>query len=77
MSPHHFDSTVLSLDNAAGLAIAAPTLAARRQASGRRAAHGATVWFGVGGGVQLNGCSNVSIDGLTIDYAPTLAQGTV
>eukprot|EP01047_Picozoa_sp_COSAG01_P033896 COSAG01_NODE_2517_length_7524_cov_19.201616_6_plen_334_part_00 len=38
---------------------------------------GATLWFSPGGGLMLHGCSGVYIRGLTIDYAPTLAQGVV
>lgn len=38
---------------------------------------GATLWFSPGGGVMLEGCSDVHIRGLTIDYTPTLAQGVV
>lgn len=36
-----------------------------------------TLWFGPGGGLELKSCSNVVVQGLTIDYFPTVAQGVV
>eukprot|EP00040_Diaphanoeca_grandis_P003270 m.24441 g.24441 ORF g.24441 m.24441 type:complete len:561 (-) comp14609_c0_seq1:35-1717(-) len=38
---------------------------------------GATLWFAVGGGVQLMNCDSIQFVGATIDYYPTLAQGIV
>ena len=38
---------------------------------------GVVLRFDIGGGVGLEGCSDVTIDGATIDYMATLAQGVV
>ena len=59
---YNFSSTSLQLLNAASLDIDAT---------------GVTFWFSPGGGVQLKGCTDVFIRGLTIDYTPTTSQGVV
>ena len=59
---YNFSSTPLRLQSASDLEISAA---------------GATFWFSPGGGVALNSCARVAIRGLTIDYTPTLAQGSV
>jgi hypothetical protein len=58
-----FGSTQLTITGATGLSVEFPP--------------GVVLRFDVGGGVGLEGCSGVTIDGATIDYMPTLAQGRV
>ena len=38
---------------------------------------GSTLWFRTGGGTLLTNCSRVELSAFTIDYTPTLAQGTI
>eukprot|EP00937_MAST-01D_sp_MAST-1D-sp2_P006271 g6271.t1 len=38
---------------------------------------GSTLWFSTGGGTLLTKCSRVELSAFTIDYTPTLAQGTI
>ena len=42
-----------------------------------RGAAFSTLWFKVGGGVLLEDCTNVTLEGVAIDFAPTVAQGRV
>ena len=59
---YNFSATPLRLQNAHGLTIDGAS---------------ATIWFGPGGGLNLQNATDVFVRGLTIDYYPTVAQGVV
>lgn len=59
---YHFGTGRLTLNNAKNFEIKAS---------------GATLWFEVGGGFKVSSSEDVTVNGLTIDYGPTYAQGTV
>jgi hypothetical protein len=59
---YEFGSTPLKLSGATNLHIAFS---------------GSTVWFDLGGGIDLHSCSGVTVEGLTIDYSPVYAQGSL